>query len=105
MVGAKAKDWMGSSNVKRPSRPHDAGMSSPDNLQITLELEAGADPIRGTIGHGDGSRRRFWGWLELMDELRHIAAGDPKPPPSPPGPADGGRASEPDISTNLTETQ
>lgn len=66
-------------------------MSSPVNPQITLELEAGADPIRGTIGHGDGSRRHFWGWLELMDELRRIA--------------DGGRAPEPDISTNLTETQ
>ena len=80
-------------------------MSSPVDPHITLEFEAGADPIRGTIGHGDGSRRRFWGWLELMDELHHIAAGDAKPARSQRGSADGGRAPEPDISTNLTETQ
>ena len=70
-------------------------MSSPDTPHITLELEPGADPIRGTIARGDGSSRRFWGWLELIEEVRRIAAGDPSRPPSPPGPADAGRALEP----------
>lgn len=48
-------------------------MSRPPNSRITLELEAGADPIRGTIEHPDGSRQPFWGWLELIEELHHAA--------------------------------
>lgn len=76
-------------------------MASPDNRHITLKLEAGADPIRGTIAREDGSSRRFWGWLELMEELRRIAAGgDPTRPPSPPRPADVERTPEPDTVHN-----
>jgi hypothetical protein len=48
------------------------------NPRITLELEAGADPIRGCIEHPDGIRQPFWGWLELMEELRQIAAERPQ---------------------------
>lgn len=76
-------------------------MVNPGSRHITLKLEAGADPIRGTIARGDGSSRRFWGWLELMEELRRIATGDdPKQPPSPPRPADVERAPEPDTFHN-----
>jgi hypothetical protein len=50
-------------------------MSTASNPRITLELEPGADPIRGTIEHPDGSRQPFWGWLELSAELRRLAAG------------------------------
>jgi hypothetical protein len=71
-----------------PSRAHDPGMSSARNPRITLELEPGADPIRGTIDDGHGSRVRFWGWLELMEELRRVAAGEPGRPSSPPNPTD-----------------
>jgi hypothetical protein len=55
-------------------------VSSPNNARITLELEAGADPIRGSIGHADGSRVCFWGWLELIEELRRVAAAEPERP-------------------------
>ena len=58
-------------------------MSSATNPRITLELEAGADPIRGSIEHGDGTRQSFWGWLELIDELGRIAADQPKPHTQP----------------------
>ena len=52
-------------------------MSTAGNPRITLELEAGADPIRGSIEHVDGTRQSFWGWLELIDELDRVAAGKP----------------------------
>ena len=49
-------------------------MTAANNPRITLELETGTDPIRGSIEHADGSRRPFWGWLELSAELRRVAA-------------------------------
>ena len=60
-------------------------MVSVGNPRITLELEVGADPIRGRIDHPDGTSLRFWGWLELMEDLRRVAAGHPPQPcqPSP----------------------
>jgi hypothetical protein len=70
-------------------------MSTAGNARITLELEAGADPIRGWIEHADGSREPFWGWLELSDELRHVAAERPELP-SQPTPAKTAPAHEPD---------
>jgi hypothetical protein len=48
-------------------------MSTARNARITLELEPGADPIRGSIEHPDGSHQTFWGWLELSAELRRIS--------------------------------
>jgi hypothetical protein len=50
-------------------------MTSTSNPRITLELETGVDPIRGSIVQPDGSRQPFWGWLELSEELRRVAAG------------------------------
>jgi quercetin dioxygenase-like cupin family protein len=70
---------------------HDRGMSTANNSRIALELESGADPIRGLIEHADGSRQPFWGWLELIEELRRIAA-DEAERPSPPTPANTGQA-------------
>jgi hypothetical protein len=58
-------------------------MTTANCLYITLELDAGADPIRGSVEHADGSRRSFWGWLELMDELRAVAASQPTRPRQP----------------------
>ena len=49
-------------------------MTAKDNPRITLELEPGADPIRGSIEHADGRRQPFWGWLELSAELRRATA-------------------------------
>jgi hypothetical protein len=56
-------------------------MSTAHNSRITLEIEAGADPIRGLIEHRDGRREPFWGWLELMEELRRVAAHTPERAP------------------------
>jgi len=53
---------------------NDHGMSTASNPRITLELEPGADPIRGSIEHPDGSHQPFWGWLELSAQLRRVAA-------------------------------
>jgi hypothetical protein len=70
-------------------------MSSASNVRITVELEAGADPIRGTIDHADGSRVSFWGWLELIEELRRVAAFGPERP-SQPSQANTSQAFQPD---------
>jgi hypothetical protein len=53
---------------------NDRGMTANDNPRVTLELEPGADPIRGSIEHADGRRQPFWGWLELSAELRRVTA-------------------------------
>jgi hypothetical protein len=65
-----------------PSHLHDHGMPPANTPRITLELEAGEDPIRGSIEHPDGTRRRFWGWLELMTELGRAAEPGTAPPAS-----------------------
>jgi hypothetical protein len=67
-------------------RADDHGVTAATNLRITLELEPGADPIRGSLEHTDGSRRTFWGWLELMEELRGVTAepeAQTRQPPTP----------------------
>lgn len=53
-------------------------VAAPANARITLELEAGADPIRGSIEYPGGQRQPFWGWLELIDELGRLAAKAPQ---------------------------
>ena len=53
---------------------NDHRMATSSNSRITLELEPGADPIRGSIEHADGRRQPFWGWLELSAELRRATA-------------------------------
>ena len=53
-------------------------MPTAHNPRITLELTAGADPIRGSIEHPDGRRQPFWGWLELMEQLTRVAADEPR---------------------------
>ena len=57
--------------------------AAPNTSRIILQLEAGADPIRGNIEHRDGTRQPFWGWLELIEELRRAAADEPRRPPQP----------------------
>jgi hypothetical protein len=85
--------------VNNPLRAHDHGMPTAGNARITVELESGADPIRGSIEHPDGSCRAFWGWLELIDQLRRAAANEPERT-SPPTQADPRHASEPDPRAN-----
>jgi hypothetical protein len=49
-------------------------VTSEPNPRLTIELEAGAEPIQGSIEQAGGERQRFWGWLELIEALRRIAA-------------------------------
>jgi hypothetical protein len=58
-------------------------MATASNSRITLELQTGADPIRGSVEHPNGNRQPFWGWLELIDQLGRVAAGEPAMPPQP----------------------
>jgi hypothetical protein len=58
---------------------HDRGMSTASNPRITLELVAGGDPIQGVVEHPDGTRQRFWGWLELIEALNRLAGTMPGP--------------------------
>jgi hypothetical protein len=69
-----AKDWKGASIVEPLARVQDHGMSTEKSSRFTVELETGADPIRGSIEHLDGSRQPFWGWLELIEALQRAAA-------------------------------
>jgi len=69
-------------------------MSAANNTRIILELEPGADPIRGNIEQENGPRQRFWGWLELIDGLRRAAANEPGRPGQP-FPVDAEPSSEP----------
>jgi len=72
-------------------------MPTASTARITLELEPGADPIRGLIEHPDGSRQPFWGWLELIEQLRRAA--DEPHRPFQPTPPSVGLAPEPDTQT------
>jgi hypothetical protein len=55
--------------------------------RLIVELEPGADPIRGSIREPHGRSRPFWGWLELIDHVRRLALGE-----KPGAPADEGEA-------------
>jgi hypothetical protein len=55
------------------------GLPRSDPQQFVLEVEPGAEPIRGRIGDAEsGQTREYVGWLGLigaLDELRSIGAG------------------------------
>jgi hypothetical protein len=48
--------------------------------RVNLELEPDPDAIHGTLQHGDGTRERFWGWLELMAALERATSGNHEQP-------------------------
>jgi hypothetical protein len=54
------------------------GVATTSNPRLTIELEPGADPIRGVVEFADGRREPFWGWLELIDELHRVCAPQPQ---------------------------
>jgi hypothetical protein len=37
--------------------------------RVILTLDDDPDAIHGTLEHADGTRERFWGWLDLMSAL------------------------------------
>jgi hypothetical protein len=67
-------------------RTQDRGMPTAKTSRVTVELETGADPIRGSIERSDGRSQPFWGWLELIDTLERAARdqpeGDARPSPA-----------------------
>jgi hypothetical protein len=48
--------------------------------RVGLELDTDPDTIHGTLEHQDGTRERFWGWLELMAALERATGPTHKPP-------------------------
>jgi hypothetical protein len=78
-------------------------MSTASNARITIELEPGADPIRGWIEHAGAGRQPFWGWLELSEELRRVAARHADGPQA--NPASTGQAPEPEVRTKRCRGQ
>jgi hypothetical protein len=48
-----------------------------DAQRVTLELELDIETIHGTLEFRDGTRQRFWGWLELMAALERVIASSP----------------------------
>jgi hypothetical protein len=36
-------------------------------IEFTMTLTVGSDPVRGTASLPGGERRGFWGWLELVE--------------------------------------
>ena len=53
-------------------------MSIAKTSRVTVEIETGADPIRGSIERSDGRSQPFWGWLELIEVLQRAAADEPE---------------------------
>jgi hypothetical protein len=85
-----AKDWKGGSIESQAVEVHGHAMATPNSSRITVEIETGADPIRGSIEHPGGRSEPFWGWLELLEELRRVAGDAPeRAPPGQPGRASG----------------
>lgn len=64
-------------------RPHSRLVAKEPNPRLTVELELGADPIRGSIEQADGRRQRFWGWLELIEALSRVATDECVAPSEP----------------------
>ncbi len=62
-------------------------MPSRQQLHITLDLESGADPLRGTLETSDVPSRAFWGWLQLIQAIEdaiRIPETQTNPPPEDP---------------------
>jgi len=53
-------------------------MAPASKPRITVEFQLGTDPIRGSTEDAGGRRQPFWGWLELIEALRRVAANEPE---------------------------
>lgn len=45
-------------------------------LHLSLELEPDPDTIHGAVRDREGTRHRFWGWLELMSAVERMRSND-----------------------------
>lgn len=49
-------------------------MARSQKLHITLDLEAGVDPLRGTLESPSTRPRAFWGWMGLIQAIEDAIA-------------------------------
>jgi hypothetical protein len=61
-------------DAKPRNRGHAAPMS--ERRQLVIELDAGADPVRGSIGPADGAAEPFSGYVQLIAALEGYRALD-----------------------------
>ncbi|HLI59841.1 MAG TPA: hypothetical protein VKV21_09280 [Solirubrobacteraceae bacterium] len=47
-------------------------IASDDVVDITVTLQVGSDPVRGTARLPGGERRGFWGWMELVTIVQEV---------------------------------
>jgi hypothetical protein len=57
-------------------------MPSRQQLHITLDLEQGADPLRGTLQTRAGEAHEFWGWLQLIQRIEDAIGSSASPEPT-----------------------
>jgi len=43
-----------------------------DLVDITVTVERGRDPVRGTARLPEGEERGFWGWMELVTIVQEV---------------------------------
>jgi hypothetical protein len=61
-------------DAKPAARVHPGLMN--ERRQLIIELDAGADPVRGTIGPSDGAAEPFSGYVQLIAALEGYRALD-----------------------------
>jgi hypothetical protein len=49
-------------------------MPDRQRLCITVDVEAGTDPLRGSLQTPDSRPRPFWGWLQLIQAIEDAIA-------------------------------
>jgi hypothetical protein len=49
-------------------------MRVPEPVRVVLDLEHGLDTITGRVAIAGGPPTRFYGWLELIDQLERATA-------------------------------
>jgi hypothetical protein len=57
-------------------------MPEPEQIELTVAIEAGAGPIRGQVRYPSGAAEAFAGWLELSTALEQARNHDKATPSS-----------------------
>jgi hypothetical protein len=47
-------------------------IASENAVDITVTVQVGCDPVRGTARLPGGERRGFWGWMELVTIVQEV---------------------------------
>jgi len=55
-------------------------MTSTTEMQVTLELRRGSDPLAGRVVGEDGRRHDFVGWIGLARALEEVLDDEPHVP-------------------------